>query len=94
MQITVRENLRERCLGDLEGLTRTEARTAAPEALQAFMKNDDFLPIPVRLALSSNFDFFIAVVHNILSDNHQHAQLPSDLVRRCCNLCDCLMFMM
>ncbi|KAG0622746.1 hypothetical protein M758_3G120600 [Ceratodon purpureus] len=45
-KITVRENLRERCLGDLEGFTRTEARTAAPEALKVFMKNDDSLPIP------------------------------------------------
>ncbi|XP_024364394.1 phosphoglycerate mutase-like protein 4 isoform X1 [Physcomitrium patens] len=44
--VIVRENLRERCLGDLEGLTRSEARTAAPEALKAFMKNNDFLPIP------------------------------------------------
>lgn len=69
-QINVRENLRERCLGDLEGFTRTEVRTAAPEALKVFMKNDDSLPIPVRLALSPGFEMFCRSFTQYSSNHH------------------------
>lgn len=75
MQIVVRENLRERCLGDLEGLTRTEARTTAPEAFKAFMKNDDYLPIPVRFSTVLSW----SLLHGMHAFKHPFAMYSTDL---------------
>lgn len=52
-QVVLKANLRERNLGDLQGFTRTEARTAVPEAFKAFTSSDENLPIPVGLTVPS-----------------------------------------
>jgi len=47
MQVVLKEALRERNLGCLQGLTRAEARVQEPKAYKAFVSSDETRDIPV-----------------------------------------------
>lgn len=47
MQVVLKEALRERNLGCLQGLTRAEARMQEPKAYKAFVSSDETHDIPV-----------------------------------------------
>lgn len=49
MQVVLKEALRERNLGCLQGLTRAEARVQEPKAYKAFVSSDETCDIPVWL---------------------------------------------